>query len=84
MDIAPQNLLTWLGRQSAAHGAYWQSRDGALEIAAVGQAWQVCSRDTPSLSEGFQAIRACLDAAAEGVRILGGAAFDPAASMADA
>ncbi len=84
MDIAPQDLLTWLRRQHAAHGAYWQSRDGALEIAAVGQAWQVCSRDTPSLSEGFQAIRACLDTAAEGIRVLGGAAFDPAASMADA
>lgn len=84
MEILPQDLLAWLRTQPAAHHAYWQSRDGALEIAAVGRAWQVCSADTPSLFEGQQAIRTCLDAADEGVRVLGGAAFDPAASVADA
>jgi len=84
MEVAPRDLLTWLRAQRSVERAYWQSRDGSLEVAAVGQAWTVNSRHTPGLAHGLAAVRTCLDEGAQGIRVLGGTAFDPSAPVSEA
>jgi menaquinone-specific isochorismate synthase len=83
MEVAPRDLLAWLRAQKSVERAYWQSRDGSLEIAAVGQAWTVNSRNTPGLAHGLAAVRTCLDEGAHGIRVIGGTAFDPTAPVSE-
>lgn len=85
VNIAPRDLLGWLRGQNNTARAYWQSRDGSLEIAAVGRAWEANSRNSSSLPDTLDAVRVrdCVAEAADGIRVWGGMAFDSSLSVSD-
>lgn len=73
-ELGEIDLLGWLEAQPHTFKMYWQSRDGALELAGVGAADRIAATDVVGLKAAIEHIRA--HTAGSPARYLGGLCFD--------
>ncbi len=76
-ELEPLPLLRWLKTQNSSTKVYWASRQGDLEIAAVGLTDSIDSANASSFQEAISIIQNRLNDAGPGVRYYGGRCFDP-------
>jgi menaquinone-specific isochorismate synthase len=77
LEIDPIDPLDWLRAQTMTGSFYWQDRDGAQRIAAVGEADNVTVTDAKDLPAALQRIGDMLRNSQAAFRYFGGVRFDP-------
>jgi len=76
LEIDSIDPLDWLRAQTMTGGFYWQDRDGAQRIAAVGEADNVTVTDAKDLPVALQRIEDMLRDSQAACRYFGGLRFD--------
>jgi len=80
-ELGEIDLLGWLEAQPHTFKVYWQSRDGALEMAGVGAADRIAATDVVGLKPALEQVHA--HTADSRARYLGGLCFDSARQPRD-
>lgn len=78
-EIPVENIspLAWLAAQQHPVRGYWSSRDGSLEVAAIGECDEIKSSDIPASGKVFHQIFQRLENCDPELRYFGGFRFGP-------
>lgn len=77
IEVDQVDPLDWLEAQAGNSKTYWRGRDGDLEMAGLGCAQLITSRETPHFGELTERLAAVLHRQNPDIRYYGGLRFDP-------
>lgn len=77
VEVAGVDLLEWLAARDATTRVYWRSRDGSVELAAVGSAHSLTGNTVNDLRLAMNSIHESLSGDVSNMSYVGGVRFDP-------